>query len=206
MSQIYTIALIALLSAMSPGPDFLVVTQNALARSRIHGVLASIGVALGLCIHSLYCVTGVAAIISHSLLLFEAIKIIGCAYLAYLGAKNLFSTPKNVMVSSVAGGKAAQSLPLYQAFKEGFAANILNPKCTLFMLALFTLVIAPETPTWLKATFGLEVIIIGLAWFIFLSCIITHHRVQVKLNHYQGLISKLSGLLLIALSAKILLS
>ncbi len=206
MTQIYTIALIALLSAMSPGPDFLVVTQNALTRSRMHGVLASFGVATGLVIHSIYCVTGVAAVISHSLVLFEAIKIVGCAYLGYLGIKNLLAKPHELALSQASTDLYKQAKPLYRAFREGFAANLFNPKCTLFMLALFTMVIAPQTPTWLKATFGAEVIIIGLLWFIFLSFAITHPKVQRRLNRYQRLISRLTGVLLVALSVRILIS
>ncbi|WP_077216996.1 LysE family transporter [Piscirickettsia litoralis] len=92
MVEYYTIALIALLAAVSPGPDFVIVAKNALLYDRRSGVMTSVGA--GVLVHSFYCVLGLAVVISQSLLLFSLIKYLGAAYLIYLGVKSLFSEKK----------------------------------------------------------------------------------------------------------------
>lgn len=205
MFQIWTIALIALLAAMSPGPDFVVVTKNALSRSRFHGLSCTLGITLGLLCHTTYCVMGLALVIAKSILLFNLIKYLGATYLIYIGIKNLIAKKTSFALSQSGSDKHINKANHFQAFMEGFLANILNPKCTLFMLSLFTLVISPDTNQWIKIGYGLEIIIISLIWFCFLSISITLRPIQKKLNKMQLAISRISGVLLIALGIRVAL-
>src|ERR1700722_9128354 len=87
----YTIGIIAILAAISPGPDFVIVTKHALTQNRRNALLASLGIGCGILIHTSYCVLGLAIILSQSLLWFSLIKYLGASYLIYLGVKSLFS-------------------------------------------------------------------------------------------------------------------
>ena len=80
-----------LLAAASPGPDFAYVTRQSLVHGRQAGFLASLGIALGLSIHIVYSAAGLAAVIAHSAQWMTAIKLIGAAYLLWLGYKGLRS-------------------------------------------------------------------------------------------------------------------
>ena len=71
MFEYYTIAIIAILAAISPGPDFVVVTKHAITHNRNNAIMASLGIGAGILIHSIYCILGLAVIISKSLLLFS---------------------------------------------------------------------------------------------------------------------------------------
>lgn len=206
MLQFYTIALIAVLAAVSPGPDFVVVMKNALCRSRRHALSCTIGVCLGILFHSIYCVLGLGLLISKSVVLFNIIKVIGATYLIYLGVKNLFVKPNSIPITQDNTPKAnsvCHAKTPYHAFREGFFANVLNPKCTLFMLSIFTVVIEPSTSQWIKAAYSFEIMLIALIWFCFLSISITLKPVQKKLAQAQTFISRFTGIVLIALGIRV---
>ena len=78
-----------LLAAASPGPDFVLVSQQTLSNGKKAGLLCSIGIALGLSIHILYSTFGLAAVIANSTTALWAIKLLGGSYLIFLGIKGL---------------------------------------------------------------------------------------------------------------------
>lgn len=80
-----TIGIISLLAAMSPGPDFAVVTKNSLFGSRTTGLYTAVGVGLGIFLHVGYSLVGIGLVISQSIFIFSIIKYVGAAYLLYLG-------------------------------------------------------------------------------------------------------------------------
>lgn len=195
MTAYYTIALIALLAAISPGPDFVVIANYAIAHNRTQAILASLGIFAGILIHTTYCVLGLALVIQHSILLLNLIKYLGAAYLIYLGMKNLIG--KNHR--STKHQNIQLNVSSWSAFRDGLLTNVLNPKCTLFMLSIFTLVIKPHTQTLIQASYGVEIALITLAWFICISYGLTMPTIQSKLIHVQHIVTKLIGSVLIAL-------
>lgn len=196
----YTIALIALLAAISPGPDFAVVVKNSIAHHRRSGIATAIGVAAGVVIHTSYCVLGLAVIISQSLLLFSLIKYLGATYLIYLGIKSIISKKPLMHVAVTPGADYG----VWKSFREGFLTNLLNPKCTLFMLSIFTLVVKPHTPIWTQAIYALEIITITGIWFVFLSYGLTLKVVKKRLDQVQHIVTKLIGGLLIILGLTVI--
>ncbi|WP_379543443.1 LysE family translocator [Psychrobacter sp. R86515] len=83
-----------LLAAASPGPDFVLVSQQTLAKGRRTGLICSLGITLGLAVHIIYSVLGLATVIAHSQLLLTTIKWLGGGYLIYLGWQGIQAKPK----------------------------------------------------------------------------------------------------------------
>src|SRR5690554_6267741 len=81
------------LAAASPGPDFVLVSQQTLANGKKAGFLCSTGITLGLAVHILYSAFGLAAVIASSANLLWMIKVLGGSYLCYLGYKGLQAKP-----------------------------------------------------------------------------------------------------------------
>ena len=200
MIEYYTIALITLLGAISPGPDFVVVAKHAISHNRQNAIMASLGITTGILIHSTYCVLGLAVVISHSLLLFSIIKYLGAAYLIYLGIKSLISNKNHMDVQK----KSQPQQSKWSAFRDGLLTNVLNPKCTLFMLSIFTLVVKPHTPTLTQASFGIEIAVISTLWFIFLSCSLTTPIIKSKIEKVSHRVSKAIGVVLVTLGIAVL--
>lgn len=206
MQEFLLVAGIHLLAVMSPGPDFAMVIRNSLVHSRKTGLLAAVGLALGNTLHVIYSLLGIGLIISQSVLLFTFIKWLGAAYLIYIGVKSLLAkkhTESETESSTLE--RADTNLTPLQAVRMGFLTNALNPKATLFFLALFTQVINPATPLSIKALYGLEMSTVTFLWFGFVVMILTHHRVQVVFNGIKHHIDRLFGAVLIALGIKIAL-
>ena len=74
------ISSIHLLAAASPGPDFVLVSQQTLKNGKKAGLMCSIGIALGLSVHIIYSAFGLAAVIANSANLLWLIKIAASAY------------------------------------------------------------------------------------------------------------------------------
>lgn len=201
MYQILPIAIVALLSAMSPGPDFLVVSKYALCHSRQSALFCTLGIATGILFHATYCVLGLGLIISQSIVLFNIIKLLGAAYLIYIGLQSLRSKKQTAEIP--AGSAIKKSQTHTKAFKEGLGVNVLNPKCCLFMLAVFTLVIDPHSSRWLQLGYGLEIALVASVWFGLLAFGISLHPIKSRFNRFQDWINKLTGIVLIAMGLKV---
>lgn len=196
-----TIAVISLLAAMSPGPDFIVVTKNSLSGSRSVGLYTAIGVGLGILSHVTYSLVGIGFVISQSIILFSIIKYLGALYLFYL-AYQLFKM-KKADPSTVESDPAVSQLTKWQALKEGFFTNSLNPKATLFFLSIFTQVIDPSRPLFVQGLLGIEVAVIVGIWFCTLSLIITHKSVANAFSKVHYYLMKLMGGALVLLGIKL---
>ena len=86
-----TVALLNLLAAISPGPDFVMVVRNSLTYSRRSGIFTSLGISLALGIHLFYCAAGIGYLISTSVVLFTMIKLLGAGYLIYMGVGSMMA-------------------------------------------------------------------------------------------------------------------
>lgn len=198
---IATVSLLNLLAAMSPGPDFVMVVKNALNHNRNIAIYTSVGIALGLTIHIMYCVVGIGIIISRSILLFNIIKIMGAIYLIYMGIGAMLS--KGSKLAGSDSETVKQLLTPMQAVKTGFLTNVLNPKATLFFLGLFTFVIRPGTPIYVLIILTLIIIFTAIIWFTIVSVFFTQKRIKDAFLRFERKINLVFGGLLILLGLKI---
>lgn len=198
---IATFAGINLLGLMSPGPDFIMAIRNSLTYSRRTGIYTALGFAAGITVHISYCLAGLGFVISQSILLFSIFKYAGAAYLLYIGVKSLLSTKAVIDVSEAK--KAEQDLTPWQAVKSGFLTNVLNPKATLFMLSMFTVVMPADAPTVALVGSGIVSIVSTAAWFSLVAIFFTQKHVRKVFDRFQGFFNKTFGVLLIALGIKV---
>lgn len=202
LPELFTVALVHFLAVAAPGPDFIIVVKNAVSRGRRHGVATALGVAASIVLHTTYSLLGVALVISQSVLLFNLVKALGACYLLWIGAKAMLSKP-----ASAADLPAADAAPvrLGRSFTQGFLTNALNPKATLLFLSLFSLVISPETPGFVKLIYGAEMTLATAAWFSFVAVFLTVPSVQRRYQKFGHWLDRVMGAVLLALGAKILL-
>lgn len=200
---ILTVALVHLLAVISPGPDFVMITRNSLVYSRRTGFYSAIGLGLGILVHIFYSLVGIGVLIAKSILLFNIIKFLGAAYLIYIGYKSLTSKPSNLHLSSQ---KNKNDISRIKALSIGFITNVTNPKATLFFLSLFTLVINPDTPLFVKLFMGAEMSVVTFLWFAFVAYIISHPVVKERVGKAQHFAERFIGVVLIGLGIKVALS
>jgi RhtB (resistance to homoserine/threonine) family protein len=203
--EFLTVAVVHLLAAMAPGPDFVMIVRNSLLYSRRTGIYSAVGLSLGIIVHITYCLMGIGLLISKSIVLFSTVKYIGAAYLIYIGYKSLRSKSPIVKLNDEIKPEAVE-LKGIDAIKQGFLTNVLNPKATLFFFALFTQVINPETPVLVQALYGFEMVVMQFAWFGFLALVMSHQAVKHKFAKIQTYAEKAIGAVLIVLGIKVALS
>jgi threonine/homoserine/homoserine lactone efflux protein len=120
----------ALLCIATPGPDSLGTIAMGAAMGPSAGRRFGLGVAAGAMTHTLWAALGISALIAASPALFTALKLLGAAYLLYLGVM-AWRAPAAVVPAEGAPAPAGGASP----FWRGFVSNALNPKVALFFLA-----------------------------------------------------------------------
>ena len=202
MHELIAVAVITILAVISPGPDFAMVTRSSYAYGRKAGLLAALGIALGMQIHVCYTVFGIALLITSSPTLFTLMKYAGAAYLIYIGYKS-FTNKTPVSLSGEATHQAQSS---FTAFRTGFLTNALNPKTMLFVVSAYTQVVQPGSPLTVNLGYGFFMSFAHWAWFSLVACFFSSTHLRGVLLSKQQLVDRLIGGILMALGASLTLT
>lgn len=197
---------IAVLLALSPGPDNLfVITLSAL-----RGVRAGLWVVLGLCsgliVHTLAVAWGVAALFAASATAFTVLKLLGAAYLLYL-AWGAWNAPASVVDDS--GGPSVPDMTPMQAWLRGVIMNLTNPKVILFFLAFLPQFSNPARGSVAVQTFLLGLIFILAAGLTFSTLALLAGSIGRKLQRSasaQTCLNRSASVVFAGLALKLLVS
>nr|WP_230507103.1 LysE family translocator [Serratia sp. Lou2A] len=124
--------------ALTPGPDMLLIASRSVSQGRRAGFASLAGIQLGTYCHALAAALGLSQLFVAVPLAYDAVRMLGAAYLLYLAWKTLRSG------SSLQASSGLQAVPTARIFRQGLFTNILNPKMALFVLALFPQFIDPR--------------------------------------------------------------
>jgi threonine/homoserine/homoserine lactone efflux protein len=121
--------LAALVLLLTPGPAVLYIVARSIDQGRRAGLVSMLGVHAGTLVHVAAAAAGLSAVLAASATAFSAVKLLGAAYLVYLGLRKILERP------GPAAGTASRPPRLGRAFVDGVVVNVLNPKTALFFLA-----------------------------------------------------------------------
>lgn len=203
-SGLLLITSIHLLAAASPGPDFILVSQQTLSNGKKAGLMASIGIALGLSIHIIYSALGLAAVIANSTVALWSIKIIGGCYLLFLGYQGLSSKAKKS--TQLSEGIVINKNSSLKNIGIGFLCNALNPKAPLYFVALFTVVLSPDLPLSHLAVYGIWMMTLQLAWFSSVVFLLSRPAINDKFQRFSHWIDRVMGGAMMLMGLKVLTS
>ncbi|MBT3292701.1 LysE family transporter [Candidatus Peregrinibacteria bacterium] len=204
MNTFLTIAIIHFLAVASPGPDFAIVVKNGITQSRSSVLWTAFGVSLGILIHVGYSILGIGFIIAQSIVLFTIIKLIGAGYLLFIGWHSL--TAKKGTTLADAFSDSENKCSAWQSIRQGFLCNALNPKATLFFLALFTQVIEPSTPLLVQLGFGIYMSFQTFVWFAFLGSALSLPIIRKQISTFHHWVERVMGAVLITLGIRVALA
>jgi RhtB (resistance to homoserine/threonine) family protein len=203
MTQLFLAYLVFLGALASPGPDFLIVLRNALGYSARAGVFTAAGIAAALTVHFAYCIAGIGLLITQSVLLFNAIKWMGAAYLVYIGIDALRSKGTTVETMGVPASSAAAIMTDMRAFKNGFITNLFNPKATMFFLALFSQMIDPAMDKGILVLFCAFCMATAFIWFSLVATIMGVPAIRQGYAKASLWLDRVFGAFFIGLGAKL---
>jgi RhtB (resistance to homoserine/threonine) family protein len=190
-----------LLAAASPGPDFVLVSQQTLSNGKRAGLLCSIGIALGLSVHILYSAFGLAAVIASSSSALWVIKLLGGSYLIYLGVSGLRARARSGEATTAVANQAA-----LKTIGLGFLCNALNPKAPIYFISLFTIVLSQSTPAQHLLIYGIWMMVLQFAWFSFLTLLLSRPVVTTRFQALGHWIDRVAGGAMLLLGIKVLVS
>ncbi|MGC3027734.1 LysE family translocator [Burkholderia sp. MS455] len=128
---------------VTPGPDTAYIVGRSVAQGRGAGLMSALGISAGCCVHALACAFGLTALLAASAAAFTVIKLVGAAYLIYLGVRMIVAK----QAAAPSGAEAATAAkPLRQLFMQGFWTNVLNPKVVLFFVSFFPQFVSADSP------------------------------------------------------------
>ncbi|MFF8277949.1 LysE family translocator [Streptomyces lateritius] len=165
---------VVLVAYVVPGPDFLVVVRAA-AEDPSRGRAAALGAQAGLCVHMLAAAVGLAVMAARSPAVYDAIKLMGAAYLVYLGVRAVLAAGRPAGAPPLEAGPAAG--PRRSGFTEGLITNVLNPKAALFFLSVLPQFVNGDGSLWQQILFlGILDVLVGVVYWFALVLIATRLR------------------------------
>jgi threonine/homoserine/homoserine lactone efflux protein len=208
LEQFFVVAAVHLLAVASPGPDFAIILKQSIRYDRRIAIFTSLGIGTGILLHVTYSLVGVGVIIASDERLFTLLKYIAASYFCYIAWHGLRAKKPSDSIndSNVSIKNKEQAPSAKNAFFTGFMINGLNVKATLFFVSVYSVVIAPETPFSIKLGYGLYMAVATAIWFVFLSYLLTHHKMRNFLQIKGYLIDRVMGAVLLLLAIQIVAS
>ncbi|MBW8183995.1 LysE family translocator [Shewanella nanhaiensis] len=192
---------ICCLGAMSPGPSLAMVVRHTLGGGRGKGIICAWAHSIGIGIYALVTLLGLAVVLKQAPMVFNGIAIIGALYLAWMGVQALRS--KGGMSDKLAAGENTSAL---EAARDGIAISLFNPKIMLFFLALFSQFVMVADNLVGQSLIVLTPLVVDGLWYTIIALVLSHQSVLPKLRSKAALIDKLSGVVLILLAVRVLVT
>jgi threonine efflux protein len=196
------IAAIHWAALISPGPNFLLITQASSAESRRIGLWTAVGVVIGTVVWATTALLGVSVIFSQFVWLYKGMKFVGGAYLVYLGIRAWVGATRPIQPD-----RAARTTPSHWlALRRGFLTHITNPKTTLFYAGIFAATLTPELPQWVKAAAFGVVLADSLIWHTTLALVFSTDRAQRAYLRAKLWVDRITGTVMTAFGTALALS
>jgi threonine/homoserine/homoserine lactone efflux protein len=167
--SVFLAATIVLL--LIPGPTVMYVIGRGIDQGYRGALFSAIGLALGDLLQVIWTAAGLGAVLASSVLLFTAVKYAGAAYLIFLGIRRLFEKNPAPSSSSTGDQRMGHRTSSRSFILQGFLA--LNPKTTLFFLALFPQFVSADAgPAWFQILlFGAAFVALGFVTNSLYGCL-----------------------------------
>ena len=189
-------ALICIVGAMSPGPSMALIIRNSIKYGRLSGLLSSIGHAIGIGIYASISVLGLQLILINNIFIFNTIQFCGSVFLLILGILFLRNSGEKLSIDD--------DQKNLNAFFQGFAISILNPKIIIWFAAIFSQFIDVSSTNMTKIIMVLMASSIDGLWYIIVTIIVTGFGLKQLLENNSKTIQNISGIVLIFISLIIL--
>lgn len=191
---------VAFALAVVPGPDNIFVLTQSAVHGRIAGLIVTLGIALGLFVHTTAVALGVAVIFQTSQYAFTALKYAGAAYLLYL-AWQAFTASKSKF-----DGDKSKSETASKQFLRGFTLCIANPKITIFFLAFLPQFVVPENGAIVSQFYQLGALMVCATLVVFSAVAIAAGSLGVWIKDSpktQIWLNRISGIVFMSLAFKL---
>lgn len=191
-------AVVLALLTISPGADMALVAKVTFQRGRSAAFVTTLGICAGLFVHATASALGLSIILATSAEAFTAVKLVGAAYLAYLGIRSLRESLRS------SGPDAPAPSPSAAPFLQGLLSNVLNPKVAVFYLTFLPQFIDPRGNVLAQSLFlALLHAVMGVAWLTAYAYVLGRLARVVAGDTFRRVLERITGLVLVALGLRL---
>ncbi len=198
-ASLATIVGVWFVTVLSPGPNFLATAYTASRQSRRLGLIVVAGIAVGTMVWATASLLGLGLLFRSAAWLYQAFKIAGGLYLAYLGLRTILQARRQTRQPLA----APPALTSRGAFLRGLVVDLSNPKAAIFFASLFAVAVPPEAPFWFKALVVAAVVAMAGGWYALVACLVTQRPVAAALARLQTAVSYVTGAVFVALGLRL---
>jgi threonine/homoserine/homoserine lactone efflux protein len=188
------------LLTITPGADMAMVSRSLFMGGRRDAFATTLGIAAGCLIWALASAAGVAAVLAASETAYDALRLVGAAYLIWLGVQSLLAARRGYHGELPAGTGRARPSP----FRQGLLTNLFNPKIALFYTTFLPQFIGPGDPVLaLSLAMAGVHIALGIAWLSAYAWLLDRAVTAFRGSRLRRALDTLTGVVLIGLGARL---
>jgi threonine/homoserine/homoserine lactone efflux protein len=204
-SALLTFLGLSIVVIATPGPDTALTVRNSLVGGRSAGTFTALGVSMGQVTWSVATSLGLVAVLLASKPIFQTLKLIGAAYLVYLGVRSLLAAcQRSPLADGAVDPAAPTSLARFSALRQGILNNLANPKMAVFFASVLPQ-FAPPGDGMLSRLLLLGVVfsLLTFLWLTAYAVAIARAGRLLRGSRVAQLVEGVAGLILIGLGVRI---
>jgi threonine/homoserine/homoserine lactone efflux protein len=192
------VGIVALLT-ITPGADMAMVARSVFAGGRREAFATTLGISAGCLVWAAASAIGIAAVLAASQTAYDALRLVGAAYLVWLGIQSLLAARHGV--------EAPQAEPTARRrspFRQGLLTNLLNPKIAVFYSTFLPQFIEPGDSALLVSMLLAGVhIALGLAWLSLYAWLLARAVEAFRGSRVRRALDALTGTVLVGLGLRL---
>ncbi|KLN57171.1 LysE family translocator [Variovorax paradoxus] len=192
-----------IVGAMSPGPSFVMVARTAVSSSRGDGLAAALGMGVGGVVFAIAALVGLQAALLAVPALYLAVKLLGGAYLVYLGIR-IWRGAREPLAAVQDERPAGSPGNAQRAFLVGMGTQISNPKTAVVYASIFAAFLPREVPLALALAVPAVIFCIETGWYAIVALALSSAAPRSAYLRYKAWIDRAAGGVMVLLGLKLL--
>ncbi len=191
------VGVVALLT-ITPGADMAMVARSVFTGGRRDAFATTLGISAGCFVWACASALGVAAVLAASQTAYDALRLVGAAYLVWLGVQSLLAARNGVAPDATAASRPGHP------FRQGLLTNLFNPKIAVFYSTFLPQFIGPGDPALLVSmVLACVHIALGLVWLSLYAWLLDRAVEAFKGSRVRRALDALTGTVLVGLGLRL---
>jgi threonine/homoserine/homoserine lactone efflux protein len=187
------------LLTITPGADMAMVSRSVFLGGRRAAFATTLGIAAGCMTWAIASAAGVAAVLAASETAYDTLRLVGAAYLVWLGIQSLLAARSGHLDQRPTGRFTPKS-----PFRQGLLTNLFNPKIALFYTTFLPQFIRPGDPVLLLSIAMATVhIALGIVWLSGYAWLLDRAVDAFKSSRVRRTLDAVTGSVLVAIGIRV---
>lgn len=204
MRDVGAFVVLAALVVVTPGVDMALVSKNALLHGRRVAVLTALGVNAGIVVWTAAAALGVAALIRASATAFTVLKLVGAAYLVYLGLQGIWLSRRRSHQHDDDRDPGARRPGPPSGFRQGLYSNLANPKIAVFFTSFIPQFVSPGRSVVVSSlALGAIFNLLGVVWLVVFALVVSRAGEVLRRPRVRLALDWLTGCVLVGFGLRL---